>query len=74
MILYSGGKGKDFMEMMGGTDANMPNMLGNMSKPSGELMGKPNMEKPSKGEMMEEKEGLCLSEDQVATNFQIVLI
>merc|ERR1719337_666496 len=36
-----------------------------MSKPSGELMGKPNMEKPSKGEMMEEKEGLCLSEDQV---------
>ena len=66
------------MEMMGGTDANMPNMLGNMmgnmSKPSGEVMGKPDMEKPSKDEAMEEKEGLCLSEDQVATNFQIVLI
>ena len=66
------------MEMMGGTEANMPNMvgnmMGNMSKPSGEVMGKPDMEKPSKGEMMEEKEGLCLSEDQVATNFQIVLI
>ena len=64
--------------MMGGTDANMPNMLGNMmgnmSKPSGEVMGKPDMEKPSKGEMMEEKEGLCLSEDQVVTNFQSVLI
>ena len=66
------------MEMMGGTDANMPNMLGNMmgnmSKPSGEVMGKPDMEKPSKGEAMEEKEGLCLSEDQVVTNFQSVLI
>ena len=66
------------MEMMGGTEANMPNMMGNMmgnmSKPSGEVMGKPDMEKPSKGEAMEEKEGLCLSEDQVATNFQSVLI
>merc|ERR1711974_460840 len=43
-------------------------MMGNMSKPSGEVMGKPSkpdMEKPSKGEAMEEKEGLCLSEDQV---------
>ena len=64
--------------MMGGTEANMPNMvgnmMGNMSKPSGEVMGKPDMEKPSKGEAMEEKEGLCLSEDQVVTNSQIVLI
>ena len=60
--------------MMGGTEANMPNMMGNMSKPSGEVMGKPDMEKPSKDEAMEEKEGLCLSEDQVATNFQSVLI
>ena len=63
--------------MMGGTEANMPNMMGNMSKPSGEVMGKPSkpdMEKPSKGEAMEEKEGLCLSEDQVVTNFQIVFI
>ena len=62
------------MEMMGGTEANMPNMMGNMSKPSGEVMGKPDMEKPSKDEAMEEKEGLCLSEDQVVTNSQIVLI
>ena len=62
------------MEMMGGTEAHMPNMVGNMSKPSGEVMGKPDMEKPSKDEAMEEKEGLCLSEDQVVTNFQIVLI
>ena len=65
------------MEMMGGTEENMPNMMGNMSKPSGEVMGKPSkpdMEKPSKDEAMEEKEGLCLSEDQVVTNFQIVFI
>ena len=61
------------MEMMGGTEANMPNMVGNMvgnmGKPS-----KPDMEKPPKDEAMEEKEGLCLSEDQVVTNFQIVFI
>ena len=69
------------MEMMGGTEANMPNMvgnmMGNMSKSSGEVMGKPSkpdMEKPSKDEAMEEKEGLCLSEDQVVTNSQIVFI
>ena len=48
--------------MMGGTEANMPNMLGNMmgnmSKPSGEVMGKPDMENPSKDEAMEEKEDI----------------
>merc|ERR1719474_2550087 len=52
------GKGKDFMQMMGEAEGKMPDMMG---KPSGGMMGKPDAEKPSKGE----KEGLCLSNDQV---------
>merc|ERR1711973_533295 len=53
------GKGKDFMQMMGEeADGKMPDMMG---KPSGGMMGKPDAEKPSKGE----KDGLCLSNDQV---------
>merc|ERR1712210_184455 len=59
-----GGKGKEFMEMMGGMGGKMPDMMENMGKPS-----KPGMGKPSKGEMvqemMAEKEGLCLSQDEV---------
>merc|ERR1719474_463042 len=52
------GKGKDFMQMMGEAEGKMPDMMG---KPSGGMMGKPDAEKPSKGE----KDGLCLSNDQV---------
>jgi len=52
------GKGKDFMQMMGEAEGKMPDMMG---KPSGGMMGKPDVEKPSKGE----KDGLCLSNDQV---------
>merc|ERR1719341_1701802 len=47
--------------MMGGMGGKMPDMMENM--------GKPGMGKPSKGEMvqemMAEKEGLCLSQDEV---------
>merc|ERR1711962_1069869 len=52
------GKGKDFMQMMGEAEGKMPDMMG---KPSGGMMGKPDAEKPSKGE----RDGLCLSNDQV---------
>ena len=66
-----GGKGKVFMEMMGSMGGKMPNMMENMGKPS-----KPGMGKPSKGEMvqemMAEKEGLCLSQDEVVTDFLIL--
>merc|ERR1712168_1217221 len=59
-----GGKGKEFMEMMGEKGGKMPDMMENMGKPS-----KPGKGKPSKGEMvqqmMAEKEGLCLSQDEV---------
>merc|ERR1719180_128697 len=59
-----GGKGKKFMEMMGEKGGKMPDMMENMGKPS-----KPGMGKPSKGEMvqqmMAEKKGLCLSQDEV---------
>merc|ERR1719234_1999025 len=61
-----GGKGKEFMEMMGGKVGKMPDMMENMGKPSKPGMGKG---KPSKGEMvqqmMAEKKGLCLSQDEV---------
>merc|ERR1712172_329290 len=63
-----GGKGEKFMEMMGGKGGKMPDMMENMGKPSkpGMGMGKG---KPSKGEMvqqmMAEKKGLCLSQDEV---------
>ena len=61
-----GGKGKKFMEMMGGKGGKMPDMMENMGKPSKPGMGKG---KPSKGEMvqqmMAEKKGLCLSQDEV---------
>ena len=46
------------MQMMGEAEGKMPDMMG---KPSGGMMGKPDAEKPSKGE----KDGLCLSNDQV---------
>ena len=53
--------------MMGGMGGKMPDMMENM--------GKPGMGKPSKGEMvqemMAEKEGLCLSQDEVVTDFLI---
>ena len=66
-----GGKGKEFMEMMGGKGGKMPDMMENMGKPS-----KPGMGKPSKGEMvqemMAEKEGLCLSQDEVVNDFLIL--
>merc|ERR1712010_407909 len=55
-----GGKGKEFMEMMGGMGGKMPDMMENMGKPS-----KPGIGKPSKGDMVQEKEGLCLSQDEV---------
>merc|ERR1711990_656830 len=45
---------------MGGMGGKMPDMMENMDKPS-----KPGMGKPSKGEMVQEKEGLCLSQDEV---------
>merc|ERR1719370_2899808 len=46
--------------MMGSEDGKMPDMVGKLSKP-GKGKGK-----PSKGEMMgAQKEGLCLSQDQV---------
>ena len=54
-----GGKAKDFMEMMGSEGGKMPDMVGKLSK-------------PSKGEMMgAQDEGLCLSQDQVVTDFLI---
>merc|ERR1712037_414494 len=56
----TGGRGKDFMQMMGSMGGKMPDMMENMGKPS-----KPGMDKPSKGEMVQEKEGLCLSQDEV---------
>ena len=69
-----GGKGKEFMEMMGGNGGKMPDMMENMGKPS--LMGKPSKPgkgKPSKGEMVQqmvaEKKGLCLSQDEVVNHF-----
>merc|ERR1712037_965591 len=43
-----GGKGKEFMEMMGGMGGKMPDMMENMGKPS-----KPGMGKPSKGDMVQ---------------------
>merc|ERR1712142_527527 len=50
--------------MMGGNGGKMPDMMENMGKPS-----KPGKGKPSKGEivqqMMAEKKGLCLSQDEV---------
>ena len=45
-----GGKGKEFMEMMGSQGGKMPEMV---------------------QEMMAEKEGLCLSQDEVLTDFLI---
>ena len=45
-----GGKGKEFMEMMGSQGGKMPEMV---------------------KEMMAEKEGLCLSQDEVFTDFLI---
>merc|ERR1719234_353127 len=58
--------GKGFMEMMGSKGGKMPDMMENMDKPSKPGMGKG---KPSKGEMvqqmMAEKKGLCLSQDEV---------
>ena len=66
-----GGKGKEFMEMMGEKGGKMPDMMENMGKPS-----KPGKGKPSKGEMVEqmmaEKEGLCLSQDEVVNDFLIL--
>merc|ERR1719234_271022 len=54
------------MEMMGEKGGKMPDMMENMGKPSKPGMGKG---KPSKGEMvqqmMAEKKGLCLSQDEV---------
>ena len=47
-----GGKGKEFMEMMGSQDGKMPEMV---------------------QEMMAEKEGLCLSQDEVFTDFLIAM-
>ena len=56
--------------MMGGMGGKMPDMMENM--------GKPGMGKPSKGEMvqemMAEKEGLCLSQDEVVTDFLIHIV
>ena len=63
-----GGKGMEFMEMMGCNGGKMPDMMENMGKPS-----KPGKGKPSKGEMvqqmMAEKKGLCLSQDEVVNEF-----
>ena len=65
-----GGKGQQFMEMMGGKGGKMPDMMENMGKPSKPGKGKG---KPSKGEMvqqmMAEKKGLCLSQDEVVNDF-----
>jgi len=55
-----GGKGRKFMDMMGSMGGKMPDMMENMGKPS-----KPGMGKPTKEEMVQEKEGLCLSQDEV---------
>merc|ERR1712181_78927 len=66
-----GGKGKKFMEMMGEKGGKMPDMMAKPSKPGMGKPSKPGMGKgkPSKGEMvqqmMAEKKGLCLSQDEV---------
>merc|ERR1712181_187664 len=66
-----GGKGKKFMEMMGEKGGKMPDMMAKPSKPGMGKPSKPGMGKgkPSKGEMvqqmMAEKRGLCLSQDEV---------
>merc|ERR1712192_293507 len=66
-----GGKGKKFMEMGGEKGGKMPDMMAKPSKPGMGKPSKPGMGKgkPSKGEMvqqmMAEKKGLCLSQDEV---------
>merc|ERR1712192_366161 len=66
-----GGKGKKFMEMMGEKGGKMPDMMAKPSKPGMGKTSKPGMGKgkPPKGEMvqqmMAEKSGLCLSQDEV---------